>query len=52
LGGGEERGLKKVKNLNKSKQQAAENKSELNGEHMVLDEVSSKCTASQPCSTP
>jgi len=29
----------------------AENKSELNGEHMVLNEVCSECTASQPCST-
>jgi hypothetical protein len=38
--------------LNKGKQQMAENKSELNGKHMMLDEVFSKCTASQPCSTP
>jgi len=37
--------------LNKGKQQMAENKSELNGEHMVLNEVCSECTASQPCST-
>jgi hypothetical protein len=29
-----------------------ENKSELNGEHMVLDEVFSECNASQPCSIP
>lgn len=44
--------IKKKKHLNKRKQQMAKNKSELNGKHMVFDEVFSECTASQPCSTP
>jgi hypothetical protein len=30
----------------------AENKFELNGEHMVHGEVDSEYTASRPCSTP
>jgi len=32
--------------FNKGKQQTVENKSELNGEHMVPDEVFSECNAS------